>query len=168
MKGIMIHTERCNGCLTCVLACAAVHSASNSITGAMAEGVPGRIFIQAVDCRPVPVLCRHCAEPACVQACMAGAMRKDAATGLVTNEGSEQTCAGCWMCIMACPYGAIVPDPGPEQRAVKCDGCPGRELPACVAACPNKALEYADPAEYALHRRQATARDQADEAGEVQ
>ena len=43
------------------------------------------------------------------------------------------------MCIMACPFGAIVMDKK-EKIAVKCDLCPERDDYACVAACPTKAL----------------------------
>jgi carbon-monoxide dehydrogenase iron sulfur subunit len=42
---------------------------------------------------------------------------------------------------MICPFGAIRMD---EERgkAVKCDLCPERETPACVEACPNRALVF--------------------------
>lgn len=166
MKEIMVYTERCNGCLTCVLACAAAHSGAASPAEALAAEAPGRLFIQAVSRRPVPVLCRHCEEPACVAACMTGAMQKDPDTGIVTNEGHEQTCVGCWMCIMACPYGAIVPQPGLEKKAIKCDRCPDREVPACVAACPNQALVFEDPGDFAIYRRQMAAAGLVEKAGE--
>ena len=141
MKRYVIYPERCNGCLTCTLACSAAHSFSKDILGAMLEKVPSRIKIVSVDGSPVPIKCGHCEEPACVDACMAGAMRKDPVTGIVTNEGNEQSCVGCWMCIMACPYGVISQSRGEPRVAVKCDGCQGRAGgPACVEACPNQAL----------------------------
>jgi carbon-monoxide dehydrogenase iron sulfur subunit len=151
VKSIMIDLDACNGCLTCTLACAAAHSRSGSIVGAMQEKTPARIFIEAVNGRAVPVTCRHCEEPACAEACMTGAMRKDSLTGLVSNEGHEQKCVGCWMCIMACPYGAVTAHPR-ERVALKCDGCPGLPQPACVAACPNRALRYEEPAFFAAGR----------------
>lgn len=126
----------------------------------MAEGTPSRIFIQAVNSKPVPVLCRHCEEPACVDACMSGAMRKDPDTGIVTNEGNVQQCIGCWMCIMVCPFGVITQQNGESRTALKCDLCPGRELPACVESCPNKALVFAEPDEYAALLRQRSAESQ--------
>lgn len=42
---------------------------------------------------------------------------------------------------MACPYGAIARD-NRGDTAVKCDRCPGRDIPACVASCPNNALFF--------------------------
>ncbi len=156
MQRIMLHLDRCNGCLTCTLACAAAHSKSGHIIGAMMEGVQSRIHIQSVKGKAVPVLCRHCEEPACVDACMAGAMQKNPVTGIVTNDGNEQSCVGCWMCIMACPYGVIVQSKD-GTVAVKCDGCKDREIPACVEACHTRALEYMDVDEFAAVKRQETA-----------
>jgi len=145
MKGFVIYPERCNGCLTCTLACAAAHSSSGDIIGAMLEKVQSRIKIIAVDGFPVPVKCGHCEDPACVDACMSGAMRKDPATGIVSNEGNEQSCVGCWMCIMACPYGVISQSREVPRAAVKCDGCKGRKGgPACVESCHNGALVLED------------------------
>jgi carbon-monoxide dehydrogenase iron sulfur subunit len=46
---------------------------------------------------------------------------------------------GCWTCILACPHGAITRDRG-KKVVAKCDFCPGRDEPACVANCPNEAL----------------------------
>jgi len=157
VRSIMIDHDKCNGCLTCTLACAAAHSPSRTIVGAMLDGTPARIFVQAVNGRPVPVTCRHCEEPACAEACMTGAMQKDPQTGLVSNEGHEQACVGCWMCIMACPYGAITARPGDKKLALKCDGCPGLEEPACVSACPNGALVYEEADEFSARKRQKTA-----------
>jgi carbon-monoxide dehydrogenase iron sulfur subunit len=74
---------------------------------------------------------------------MTGAMQKDKETGIVTNEGHTQKCVGCWMCIMACPYGVITPiDNGEVRIALKCDRCKGKEVPACVASCPQGALIF--------------------------
>ncbi len=123
MKRLNIKAERCAGCKRCETACMAEHNSN----------VP-RIFVESVSERPVPVVCRHCEEPLCVSACMAGCMQKDPVTGIVTNTGHEQKCVGCWMCVMACPYGVIVPNGG---LAEKCDMCPNRDTPACVEACPN-------------------------------
>ncbi len=164
MKQIMIDVDRCNGCLTCTLACAAAHSLSKTIVGAMQEKSPSRIQILSAKGKVVPLMCRHCAEPACVVACMSGAMKKDPKTGIVTNEGNEQECVGCWMCIMACPYGAIKQHPH-ENIALKCDKCKDREVPACVEACHEKALTFVEIDEFANERARKTAVALANEQG---
>jgi len=70
---------------------------------------------------------------------MTGAMHRDPLTGAVLCD--QERCAGCWMCIMVCPVGAI--RRGPDRRvASKCDLCMGEKMPACVANCPNVALLY--------------------------
>ena len=59
--------------------------------------------------------------------------------GLV--EYDEDKCAACYMCVMSCRYGvpAISPD---RKRMIKCDFCVHlEEGPACVRACPKKAIE---------------------------
>lgn len=64
-------------------------------------------------------------------------MQRDSTTGLVVVDRNK--CMGCWTCIVACPNGALTRDL--DNRVVaKCDLCPGREVPACVANCPNEAL----------------------------
>lgn len=151
MKQIMIDVSLCNGCMTCTLACASAHSLSQTIVGAMAEKAPSRLKVLPVHGKAIPLMCRHCVEPACVDACMTGAMQKDPGTGIVNNEGNAQTCVGCWMCIMACPYGAINQHPN-QKTALKCDRCQGRPLPSCVEACPNNALRFVEVDTFAGER----------------
>jgi carbon-monoxide dehydrogenase iron sulfur subunit len=51
---------------------------------------------------------------------------------------------------MACPFGALTKDD--ERKIVfKCDLCPDRDVPACVAACPTKALFVGTAAEFERH-----------------
>jgi carbon-monoxide dehydrogenase iron sulfur subunit len=84
-----------------------------------------------------PVSCRHCAEPKCMDACMAAAITFDAARGVVVHD--EARCVGCWMCVMSCPYGAVRPGLK-EKLPVRCDMCPDEKEPACVRGCPTKAV----------------------------
>ena len=70
---------------------------------------------------------------------MSGALVKNQTTGLVDYDAEK--CAACYMCVMACRYGvpAISPD---RKRMIKCDFCQHlEEGPACVRACPKKAIE---------------------------
>ncbi len=65
-------------------------------------------------------------------------MKEDPETGLVVH--NKDKCMGCWTCVMVCPYGAIKIDKEGHIVA-KCDQCTELETPACVANCPNGALE---------------------------
>jgi anaerobic carbon-monoxide dehydrogenase iron sulfur subunit len=42
---------------------------------------------------------------------------------------------------MVCPFG-VVGRQDETHKAYKCDRCPDLETPACVTACPTKALLY--------------------------
>ena len=67
---------------------------------------------------PAPRQCWHCAQAPCVEVCPAGAMRRDAGTGLVWVDASR--CVGCWTCVLACPFGAVLPS-GDESGGGRCD-----------------------------------------------
>lgn len=152
MKRLFIHLERCVGCKRCELACMAAHSETFDLLFSSLEAPQPktRIFVESINEKPVPLVCRHCEEPACVDACMAGCMQKDAENGTVNNMGYPQKCVGCWMCIMACPYSVInstrdntmKKSKEEFEQALKCDLCPELEAPACVDACPNEVIEF--------------------------
>jgi anaerobic carbon-monoxide dehydrogenase iron sulfur subunit len=154
MKKLAVRLERCTGCGRCEVECMAEHSdVKNYILARLSAPQPNtRIFVDSIyGDRAVPLVCRHCHEAPCVSACMSGCMQKDPVTGIVTNMGHEQQCVGCWMCIMACPYGVILPSQDVVEVgsslfpvATKCDFCPNRDEPACVAGCPNEAIQVID------------------------
>jgi len=141
---LSIDLDRCWGCGTCEVACALEKKTgpgmgfikveeSRSDGGEALPGSPqGRGF--------VPILCQHCDEPACVDACPAGAIVRGG-SGLVKID--SEPCIACGACEEACPYGAIAisPDSG---KPGKCDLCASRQsaglLPACVQHCPGKAI----------------------------
>ncbi|UCF91794.1 MAG: 4Fe-4S dicluster domain-containing protein [Desulfobacterales bacterium] len=140
-KEIFVRMDRCVGCHTCELACAVEHSTSKSIFSALSETpVPRkRLYVEAVERQNVPLLCRHCEDAPCARACLTGALTQDELTRIVSHDPDR--CIGCWMCTMVCRYGVV--GRLKEQRvAIKCDRCPDREVPACVAACPTRALVF--------------------------
>jgi carbon-monoxide dehydrogenase iron sulfur subunit len=139
MKRVYPIEDVCIGCHLCEVACAVAHSASGDVVRAYkVEGVKPRNIVE--EARPVSfcLTCRHCEEPFCVAACISGALHKDS-SGRVAYE--EARCVGCWSCVMACPHGAIRQDMA-RMKIIKCDLCPNLEIPACVAACPNRALVF--------------------------
>jgi len=91
--------------------------------------------------------CRHCLEPACVEACIVGALKK-------TEEGpviyDKDICIGCRYCMMVCPW--EIPRYSWEDVVPyiqKCGMCYERvikegKIPACVEACPEKATIFGE------------------------
>jgi anaerobic carbon-monoxide dehydrogenase iron sulfur subunit len=154
MKTVIVRPERCVGCLQCRLACAAEHSQSKDLVGALFETVtpkprlriyPGRLHLA------FPNKCRHCAPAPCQQVCIAGAISKDPVRG--TTDIDPARCINCAMCAMACPFGVLTYAAtwaalDRSAVALKCDQCPDREaagrLPACVEACKVGALTYGE------------------------
>jgi carbon-monoxide dehydrogenase iron sulfur subunit len=57
---------------------------------------------------------------------------------------------------MVCPYG-VVGRKQEERVAVKCDRCPDLDVPACVGACPTKALVFAEAEEFSADVRKIQA-----------
>jgi len=91
--------------------------------------------------------CRHCLEPACVEACIVGALKK-------TPEGpviyDRDICIGCRYCMIACPF--EIPRYSWEDTipyVQKCNLCYDRvknegRPPACVEACPTGATIFGE------------------------
>ena len=84
------------------------------------------------------VSCRHCEDPLCVKSCITGALKKE--DGIITI--NQDKCVGCYTCILSCPYGAIMPSNSGVVQ--KCELCTKNSCgePACVKACPNKAIVF--------------------------
>jgi molybdopterin-containing oxidoreductase family iron-sulfur binding subunit len=120
------------------------------------------LFKQAdIEEDPVVVLCNHCENPPCIKVCPTGSTwkRED---GIVMMD--YHRCIGCRYCMAGCPYGSRSfnwRDPRPFLQTVndnfptrtkgvveKCNFCverlTERLLPACVEACPEKALMFGD------------------------
>ena len=154
---ILTDTTLCTGCQKCVAACKkendlgkdAPHHWQERIDDLSStryttilrrpdEGRAGDHFVRQQ--------CRHCVDPACVSACLVGALQKTP-EGPVIYDGNK--CMGCRYCMVACPYGIPRYQWGqPVPYVCKCDMCYERvkegEEPACVEACPQKATIFGD------------------------
>ena len=157
MKRLFVRPELCTGCKTCELACAIEHSRSKNLLGAMVESPPPhpRLYVEAASDDPfaalkMPMTCRHCDPAPCIAACIPQAMHRTA-EDVVTNVGGTHACIACGMCIMTCPFGMIGRGRAPDgtMMALKCDLCPGRDVPACAAACPTGAILFMTGDEFA-------------------
>lgn len=140
MRTVYVKEDTCMGCGLCEVYCTLAHSSSRDLIKAFKKEQPRpltRIRVGRTNGLFLPVQCVHCPDPPCVHACLTGAMFRDPRTGAVAVDPDR--CSGCWTCILVCPYGAITRDIG-RGIATKCDLCPGWDIPACVANCPNEAL----------------------------
>jgi len=144
MKVIGVHMDRCTGCKTCELYCGAERGSEGKTLLKAAQETPApqpRVRVEGGRDACFPLQCRHCLQAPCLDACLTGALVRDAASGMVIIR--EDRCIGCWTCTAFCPYGVI--SPSPERKiAIKCDRCLYMEKPACVDVCPTKALELVD------------------------
>jgi len=157
-KEIFVRLDRCMACHSCELACATAHSAGRSLYAAINEHpVPKpRLYVEWVPPdQPVPILCRHCEDAPCMHACIAGAISRSEA-GVVTTDGDR--CIGCWTCVMVCPFG-VIGRHLEEHKAYRCDRCPDLATPACVAACPTRALVYRSASDLSRKKRKTAARE---------
>ena len=140
MTAFFVDTTRCVNCRTCEVACKDVNGAAPGIRIRRVRVFEGGTFPK-VYAYNVSMSCNHCQDPACLKKCPSGAYsrRED---GLVIHDPAR--CIGCRYCTWACPYGAPQYDPK-AGRVVKCNMCLGKvaegEPPACVAACPMRAIE---------------------------
>jgi protein NrfC len=154
---ILVDSKKCQGCITCMLACSLAH-----------EGFvnPSLSRIQIVQnpfaCWPDDISveqCRQCEDAKCVDACPAGALFIDKQNGNVRRVETRD-CMACNRCVQACPYQPknpiLAPDPeyGGEIKSRKCDLCidtPFHSDPAgggvngkqvCVQVCPVGAIKF--------------------------
>ncbi len=122
--------------------------------------------------------CMHCTDPACVSACIVGALSK-------TEDGAtvydESKCIGCRYCMLACPFGVPCLEwEKPIAFIRKCSFCTDRQhteglgevngaalgdetkvrmaaalsAPACVSSCATGALKFGERAELLREARE--------------
>jgi formate dehydrogenase beta subunit len=154
--GMLYDTTRCIGCKACVVACREANDLPPE-SGPWPEGIYDapvdlssgtkniiKLYQEGDRESYVKNQCMHCLDPACVAACMLGALRKDE-KGIVYWTGDR--CVGCRYCQMACPFN--IPKfewASLNPRIVKCELC--RHLlarggiPACVRVCPREAVIF--------------------------
>lgn len=141
MRRIIVNAELCDGCMQCVEACERhLYPESRPQASQGESGHSACYILQDAQGRYVPAFCHQCADAVCRTTCMSGAIYPDAQSG--TLRYNREQCAACFMCVMNCPYGMPKPEEDTMASVIRCDGCAGREVPACVALCSRGALDF--------------------------
>ena len=179
--GVLVDLTKCNGCRQCEAACqrangfdvptpeelkdAAVfnerrlpgpscYTTVNRFLARSGEGEERAIYVKAN--------CLHCIDPACVSACIVGALQKEPG-GAVTYDPWK--CMGCRYCMVACPFqipayeynNVLTPQ---VRKCTLCqnEGNPNKGgVPACVQACPKECLTYGKRSELLARAHQRIA-----------
>ncbi|HUK65569.1 MAG TPA: hydrogenase 2 operon protein HybA [Anaeromyxobacteraceae bacterium] len=173
--GMLYDSTRCVGCRACVAACKEANHlpvdpsdfGPDHLEGPLDLSATTKTVVQTRTTSGGPAFvkrqCMHCVDPACVSACMLGALHKEGrgkrdtggekpGSGVVLYDPS--LCVGCRYCQIACAYVA----PRFEwrkafPRMVKCEMCHTRRdpnqggayavaNPACCEVCPTGAVAY--------------------------
>ena len=147
--GFLFDQTLCNGCKACQIACKDKHDLPLGVnwrrvveyTGGSWQR-NGNTFTPNIFSYYTSISCNHCQDPICVRVCPTTAMsRRPDGTVYV----DETKCVGCRYCQWACPYGAPQMNTSTGHMS-KCDLCydyrDTGQNPACVDACPSRALNW--------------------------
>lgn len=157
--GMVIDLDKCTGCGTCMIACAAENNVSvrpdqsdkeRAITWMCLYKITNGKEFPHTEVSYFPRPCMHCDNnPPCVSVCVATATKLDFNTGIVSQIYTR--CIGCRYCQAACPYGSryfnwwhayfpkgkgleryLTPEVSPRMRGVveKCTFCHQRLMRA--------------------------------------
>lgn len=168
MKKVIVHPEKCVGCMQCMINCAIAHSRTKALfTAAKEAPLPrSRVHVGAgLYDEGFPNRCRHCDPAPCMIACLPGAIFRDLKTDTILIDPDR--CINCASCAMACPFGVIryhedYPAQSGKTIAVKCDNCRERQAqglaPACVEVCKSGSLTFEETADASKKKTDEVAR----------
>lgn len=158
--GLLYDATKCVGCKACMVGCAKANNLEGDVRDPNYDGLHyGKGDLNYYTKNVIKLYksensnefsyfkqqCMHCADPACVSACMFHGLTKDEKTGVVSWNGSK--CVGCRYCEVACPF--HVPTfqwEGYNPKIVKCELCYQQTAkggqPGCTSVCPTGAVIY--------------------------
>lgn len=142
--GFYINMMQCSGCKTCEIACKDKNNLEVGTLFRKVSSFEGGKFPN-VWSYSLSLACNHCDNAKCMEGCLTDAIYKRKSDGLVIQDRNK--CIGCKMCISLCPYDhpQYIEE---EGKCGKCDGCVDLvdkgQNPACIDACPMRAIEFGD------------------------
>jgi Fe-S-cluster-containing dehydrogenase component len=149
-RAIFIDRHRCIGCYSCIVACKLEHNLPPYPAHPPLGNPKGPELIRVRQVGPQvrddevhqyfePILCMHCPDAPCLEACPQSAIYRDVEIGTILV--NKDKCIGCRSCLQACPYGA---PQFHDDTLILCDLCIHRlregRYTACEAACPARAI----------------------------
>lgn len=153
--GFYLDLRACIGCKACQVACRDKNMLPDNIlwrrvqeqSSGKWEMQEGELVPSGISVYHLSISCQHCEKPACKEVCPVDAISKKE-DGIVHVD--QEACIGCESCFYACPFETprYSSDTG---KMSKCDMCADlreqEENPACVDACPLRALDWGDMSE---------------------
>jgi protein NrfC len=150
---LVVDLKKCQGCGTCMMACALAHSGMASYSLSRIQILqdsfadwPDDVFM---------AICRQCEDAPCVSVCPVRPIRANKANAKQGNVRmiDQGLCIGCKLCLTRCPYTpSRIQWNGELKKSQKCDLCvdtpylgekggPGGTQ-ACVKVCPVNAIAF--------------------------
>jgi len=121
--------NRCIGCLSCMITCAAVNQQDHSIMKSAIRiktsgGLTGKF---------IAIVCQACKDDVpCAEVCPTGALVRRQAGGVLLD---KEKCVGCERCVTACTIDSIYFDLD-TKRPIVCKHCG-----VCARFCPHGCLQ---------------------------
>lgn len=149
--GFFFDASKCSGCKTCQIACKDKNDLEPGLLWRKVYEVAGGswnkqgdVWVPDLAVYNISMACNHCQKPVCAFSCPVKAIWKRA-DGIVLIDVS--VCIGCRYCEWACLYNSIKFNMR-TNTVSKCDFCvdyiDSGKAPACVATCPQRALDFGD------------------------
>ncbi len=164
--GVLVDCTLCVGCRSCEKACNTINTELPRRDDPDAEFADESVFEtkRRMDYRAYTVVnrhqhadepdkstfakiqCMHCLSPACVSACIVGALTHEPGGAVIYDAWK---CIGCRYCMAACPFQVPAYEYHdtltPEVR--KCTFCfqtrlSNNEVPACIQSCPMQVMTF--------------------------
>jgi protein NrfC len=154
---IIVDTKKCQGCVSCMLACSLVHEGVESQSLSRIQIIQNSFKAFPDDLTMAQ--CRQCVDPLCVNECPEDALTVNDAFGNARMVDADK-CVGCGTCVEACPYTPSRTQLFSDEKydgdlkAKKCDLCANTPFhwdeagggpegkQACVEVCPVGAIKF--------------------------